>query len=201
MADESAVQREIIESAVQREIIESARSYFFRYGFSRVSTGEIASSIGRSKKTLYKYFSTKAELLDAVLAEVNREIEGEVFALIEQPGSDFEATAVSVLVKVGVHVASVGNTLFADLRVKQPRKFQQISEQRRQLIVDFLRRLFDQGVDRGVLRSDVDFERVIVMFLAGAEALVGPQLIARHAEDPEVLLQDLAQTVVRGLMS
>ena len=55
------------DSAVRQEIVDTAKAYFLKYGYSRVSTAEIADEAGRSKKTLYKHFPTKEALLAAVV--------------------------------------------------------------------------------------------------------------------------------------
>src|SRR3954470_10636315 len=50
----------------KQRIMEEARSLFFRFGFSKVTMDEAAEGLGMSKKTLYKYFPSKEDLLQEV---------------------------------------------------------------------------------------------------------------------------------------
>ncbi len=47
-----------------------ANDLFYRYGIRSITMDEIATQLGASKKTLYQYFSDKAELVDAVIGEM-----------------------------------------------------------------------------------------------------------------------------------
>ncbi|TXD52829.1 MULTISPECIES: TetR/AcrR family transcriptional regulator [unclassified Polaribacter] len=48
------------------KIIEKSNELFLNLGFKSVTMDEIANSLGISKKTLYKHFSNKTALIDAV---------------------------------------------------------------------------------------------------------------------------------------
>jgi AcrR family transcriptional regulator len=47
-------------------ILETSNELFLNLGFKRVTMDEIASKLGVSKKTIYKYFANKTELVAAV---------------------------------------------------------------------------------------------------------------------------------------
>ena len=51
----------------RREIVDVAAELFEKHGFDRTSMSMIAERLGGSKATLYGYFKSKEELLDAVL--------------------------------------------------------------------------------------------------------------------------------------
>ena len=48
------------------KILETSNELFLNLGFKSVTMDEIASKLGVSKKTIYKYFKNKTELVDAV---------------------------------------------------------------------------------------------------------------------------------------
>ena len=54
-------------AATRRKILEAAYRLFYRDGFARVGVEEIAAAAGLTKRTLYYHFSSKDELLGAVL--------------------------------------------------------------------------------------------------------------------------------------
>ncbi len=53
----------------EEQIIKSARELFEKYGIHKVSMDEIAKNAGVTKKTVYAYFSSKAELVNYFINE------------------------------------------------------------------------------------------------------------------------------------
>ena len=53
----------------EEQIINAARELFKNYGFKKVSMGEIARKAGVTKKTVYKYFASKQDLLKFFINE------------------------------------------------------------------------------------------------------------------------------------
>ena len=51
-------------------ILTRAEEMFLKSGYSKVTMDEIASNLGMSKKTLYKYFSSKEELVKEIISKM-----------------------------------------------------------------------------------------------------------------------------------
>lgn len=187
------------EQAIRDDLVGAARTYFTRFGYSRVSTNEIAGSVGRSKKTLYKHFPTKEDLLRAVLAQLNTETEERILAELADTTRPFIDRLRSVLAHIGVHHASLGGELFQDLRTHSPELYQQSRREQRALLAALVTRLLDEGRAQGALRSDVATATVTSTFLASAEALADPLLLATHADAASRLFDTLVTLLVDGL--
>jgi AcrR family transcriptional regulator len=53
--------------AVRGRIVQAAHDRFLEEGFHRMTMDELAAELGMSKRTLYRHFRGKIEVLDAVL--------------------------------------------------------------------------------------------------------------------------------------
>jgi AcrR family transcriptional regulator len=53
--------------ATERHILDTAYELFYRKGFGRVGVDELAAAAGFTKRTLYRHFRSKDDLLGAVL--------------------------------------------------------------------------------------------------------------------------------------
>ncbi len=60
------------EEKVKVRIIEGATEVFLQHGYSKVTMDEIASHLAISKKTIYKFFSSKEDLLIEVISNRNK---------------------------------------------------------------------------------------------------------------------------------
>lgn len=59
---------------VKNDIIKASSGVFMKYGFTKVSMQDISKASGKGRSTLYYYFKSKAELLDALAFEVISEM-------------------------------------------------------------------------------------------------------------------------------
>src|SRR5215472_4376949 len=55
--------------SIRQRIVDAARTHFFSHGFRSVTMNDLAEELGISKKTLYRHFPGKIDLLEAVLAD------------------------------------------------------------------------------------------------------------------------------------
>ena len=77
--------RERTRRAVQSELIDVAQALFVEMGFEAVTVDQIAAAAGMSKRSFFRYFSSKEEL---VLGKVSRHGETFVHALAARPDDE-----------------------------------------------------------------------------------------------------------------
>jgi AcrR family transcriptional regulator len=181
--------------AVVAQIVEAASAQFLHAGYSQVSTEEIARSIGRSKKTLYKHFATKEELLHAVLARADRTVQEEIAVLLTSQSRGRLERVRAVLGVVALRLATVHRVLLSDLLTASPVLGQQCWRGRRQALGRILWPLLSEAAADGVLRSDLEVEQVLSVFFSCIEGLVS----TGHPGEAETLFDPLVTLLVDGL--
>ena len=63
------------ELRTRNRILNKARDHFFKHGFTKVTLDEIVQEMGVSKKTIYKFFPSKTEILRELLNLKLQEVE------------------------------------------------------------------------------------------------------------------------------
>lgn len=180
------------------DLVEAARGYFLKFGYSRVSTGEIAASVGRSKKTLYKHFKTKESLLEAVMQRLTQEAETRILAVV---GHEVDPVAAleQVLEQVAIHLVSTRDVLLADLEQKAPDLFNQVRRDRDAALAAVLTPLLERGASTGSLRADLQPAAAATVFIRAVEQLATPMELASQDPAARRLLDTLIRLVVDGL--
>ncbi len=69
---------------MKEKIILKSADLFLSLGFKSVTMDDIANELGISKKTIYKYFSNKTELVDASTVSVQETIDGAINKILKQ---------------------------------------------------------------------------------------------------------------------
>ncbi len=57
------------EDLMQEQILGAAKRLFSQYGFAKVTMDDVAKAIGKGRSTLYYYYKSKDEVLDAVITK------------------------------------------------------------------------------------------------------------------------------------
>jgi AcrR family transcriptional regulator len=82
-----ATKKEIVTAFRTREILAAARSLLEQRGPEAMTMEEIAAAAGVAKGTLYLYFQSKDDLIQALITQVGENIIQDVEASLETPGT------------------------------------------------------------------------------------------------------------------
>ena len=118
---------------IKERIIGAASVRFIEEGFSPVPVDEIAGSLGISKKTFYKHFASKDELLlvvtDRLLAEVHAE-----FRAIAEADTGFLEKFEALVTFLGQRLSRLSRPLMRDLQRHSPGVWARVERFRRERI-------------------------------------------------------------------
>ena len=72
------------EDDIQGQILQAAKQLFQTHGFRKVTIDDVARSIGKARSSLYYYYKTKEEILDAVITVEIRELLAAITSAVNQ---------------------------------------------------------------------------------------------------------------------
>ena len=200
--------RERRKKARPGELLDAALDLFVEKGFAATRVEEVAARAGVSKGTLFLYFSSKEELLKAVVRE---NISGH-FKEWNDEFLTFEGSSVTMLTYcMNVWWDRVGATKasgIAKLMMSEGKNFPEIADfYRREVIApgqSLIRRILQRGVVRGEFRAvDPDYAVYAVvapmMFLILAKHSAGVCIGNAAPLDPKKYIATQLSTVLFGL--
>jgi AcrR family transcriptional regulator len=161
---------------VRANIIHRAQELFFQFGASRVTMEEIASRLGISKKTLYKCFANKDELLEVVMENVHLTLMTLIQPLIATTFAAKNDEFLQNLSQLGEMMASImSNTstspLMSDIERSYPLLWKRVEERRLTAMTSSLRSILQHGVERGMFRADMNYDVVVLVYLSALETI------------------------------
>jgi AcrR family transcriptional regulator len=187
-------------NAARRRIIAGARRHFFANGFRRVTMDDLAEELGMSKKTLYTHFSSKEELVKAVLLNKFDEAAAD-FAQISISSSGGFPAALQQLLDVGQRHTEEVQPLFArDLRRAAPELFQFVEQRRRGIIQCNFGKLFAEGRKSGHIRNDLSAAVLIEILLGAVQAVINPPKLAELGLTPRTGFAAVIKVILHGVV-
>lgn len=180
-------------------IIRRALDAFTYGGYSRTSTDTISRMLGISKKTLYKVFPSKEELLRNVVRLATRTIE-------ERTDSIYANHTISVADRLALLVTQISPIyarirspkLLLDFQRAAPAIWQELSRWRKERY-NALKILLEEGVERGEIRNDVAVEDIVAMYAILVDKCMDYETLEESSISSLQLYQGLMELLLRGM--
>ncbi len=146
---------------LQRCIIDKATLLFYQYGLRSITMDFIAGELGISKRTLYENFSSKETLVIACMNEMKERQEKEVSEILNKEYNVLEKIVRLYELLITV-LNKTSHSFIIDIERMHSTANTEYEEQQKRAII-YIRDLFKQGVDEGVIRDDIDIEIAAIL--------------------------------------
>lgn len=186
--------------ASSARIISAARRHFFAHGFRGVTMDDVAAELGMSKKTLYARFSSKEEIIQAVLLNKFHDIDTDLSAIMAARAVGVMERLHRLLACLQQHTEELQPPFVRDMR-RAPELFQLVEGRRRALIKRTFGAIFSEGRKAGVLRPDVPAWLVVEILLGATEAIMNPAKMAELKITPQSGLAAILAVVLEGVVT
>lgn len=144
-------------SSLQTKIFEKARSLFYKNGVRNTTMDDLARELGISKKTLYKEFPNKADLVHFCVAMDLKEDEREIHAISEKTDN-----AIEELLQIGLHIQEelkiFHPAIINDLMKFFPESWKLVENHRDIFAHKNIARNIKKGIKQGYFRKEISIE-------------------------------------------
>ncbi|MGB1383786.1 MAG: TetR/AcrR family transcriptional regulator [Flavobacteriales bacterium] len=144
---------------------------FGRFGIKALSMDDLAGHLACSKKTLYKYFKDKRDLVSQALHSHIDGLEAQMHELMTGEGNAIDL-ALAEMEKKHKMLSAISSTVLFDLKKYYPKVFEATHARRRNMIRRLVVHNVTRGMDQGVYRQDLNVEAVADLHLALVEDMV-----------------------------
>ncbi len=139
---------------------------------------EIASELGVSKKTIYKYFPSKEKLLEEICDGTSCEVTGKVDEILEG-NDDVVVKFVKLLIMHSNFTMNISDKWLKDLTIHAPHIKKNIDEMKNQNINKVLKKLVEQG-KREKLIENYPTPIIIISFTSALLAATYPDFLIKN---------------------
>jgi len=162
----------------KHKILIFASEKFFREGFNKVSMDELAKEMKISKKTIYKYFSSKNEIIAASVETLQFNLRRRLEQIIRQ-----DSSSINKLIQISstlLNIAfKVSDTWLSDLRSYSPELWDNIEEFRTKTFMRVFGGILDQGKKERLIVDRPNIIVLTVMF-GGVRSVINPDFLLNN---------------------
>ena len=162
----------------QNKIVELTEEKFFRDGFYKTTMDEVASELKMSKKTIYKFFPSKDELVMAIVKHFMEGMKSKIVPALNSDKNAIEKLAElnSILARTSEKISS---KRMDEIRKHFPSLWNEIDNFRTKMMFGNITKVIDQGKAEGLF---IDYPTPIIMnmLVSSVRAIVTPEFILNN---------------------
>ncbi len=185
---------------IKERIISSAQERFFALGFSKVTMDELVSQLGISKKTMYKFFASKDELVQAITEWQMIHVASKVKEIVNSP-TDFIEKMHNLWTFMGEMYSRMSKQYHDDMRRFRPDLWKRIEEFRHENLIENATKLIDDGIKLGVFRADVNKEILVLMYVSAVHGIINPDVLISHPFSAEEAFKTILRVIFDGILT
>ncbi len=163
----------------QEKIIEQIEDKLFKEGFYKTTMDDVASELGMSKKTIYKFFPSKEDLVKAIAHHFMSKMRNKIVPALNSDKNAIEK--LDELIKILATASEkVSNKRMDEMRKHFPTLWNEIDNFRTKTMFENITKVIEQGKKEGLF---ADYPTIIVMnvLVTSVRNIVNPDFILNNS--------------------
>jgi AcrR family transcriptional regulator len=186
---------------IHQQIFQESFKLFHQYGIKSVSMDDIAKKLSISKKTLYKHFSNKQDLVYQIVSHQAKSNESDCICVTEKSDNAIHELML-MMITLREMFKGMNPSLLFDLQKFYPKAWKIIEEQQDIFVKQMIFKNLKQGVEEGLYRSDINENILAELRLEEIKLTFNTEVFKGHAmEDVQICLLEhfmMGITTIKG---
>ena len=162
---------------VSKDILKEATKLFFDKGYKRVTVDVIASNLSISKKTIYKYYESKQDLLEKTFENWKLKLSSEINEILDQVDISFIDKLKDMMSHIGVAMGRLNSDLIMDIQENVPDLWDRINNYKHEAAFLRFNRLIEEGIQKGQIKKSINKNLVVALYACAIENLLDPNFL------------------------
>jgi AcrR family transcriptional regulator len=186
---------------IKSRILEAAKENFFNNGFSKTTMEEFAQSMGMSKKTIYKFFPSKDDLIREITHEKLHTIHSQCESIRMDESIEF-VDRIKLTINFLTSRMQEMKPLFAlDIQRTMPELWKEVEDFRKEKMKHDFALMITQGVELGIFRKDVNVQVFVLMYASAMRGIINPEVLSQLPINLSQAYQAAVTVFFEGMMT
>ncbi len=196
-------------SEIEAKILQVAYNFFIEKGYRNTTMDEIAQKLGISKKTLYKYFPGKLELLGAAFDMLTNKLSIKVNAILDNDMIPYTVKLKSILTDVAKDIAPINPKILEELREFAPEIWKELLDYIRESGYLRFQKLMQEGIKKGYVLPHTNVAFVVFVYTSAIQNLIDNKFLSQFPDEmrasfdlsPAQIYDQAIQIIYSGILT
>lgn len=182
------------------EILERASLVYMQYGIKTVTMDDLARELGISKKTIYKYFEDKNDLIRSII-ELKSEMDKAICINCMQNSENAIDDLFSLSRLVIEHFSNINPAVFYDLRKYHPDAWAIMEEHKWKFVQSMIRDNIERGINEKIYRDDIKSEVLARLYVSSTDAVLNASIFPWPEFKFQEVFSEMIQFQLHGMVN
>ena len=182
------------------EILERATQVYMKYGVKSVTMDDLAKELSISKKTIYKYYSDKPELVKAII-EMKVEMDQAVCSNSAQQSNNAIEEMISISKFVIENIGSINPTVFYDLQKFYPEAWQVIQTHKWSFVLNMITVNIERGIKEGLYRKNLNAKIIGKQYVVANDMITNTNIFPWPEFKFEEFFKEIMRFQLNGMVN
>ncbi|MGE5432851.1 MAG: TetR/AcrR family transcriptional regulator [Syntrophomonadaceae bacterium] len=183
----------------KEKILVFSRDKFFREGFYKTSMDELARELKMSKKTIYKYYPSKENLIEEVVDNLTKEYSQKISQVLER-NIDAVSKIQELLGILSSLFLKISDQWLKDMQYHTPHLWEKIDTFRTRMMYNNIGKIFLQGEKEGLF-EERPVELLLVIFISSLRAIVNPDFLLNNKFSHTEAVEQAFHILLNGILT
>lgn len=157
------------------EILERASAVYLKYGIKTVTMDDLARELGISKKTIYKFFDDKNDLICSII-ELKVQMDAAICVNCMQNSENAIDDLFNLSKLVIEHFSNINPAVFYDLRKYHPDAWDIMEKHKWDFLLSLIKDNVERGKRENIYREELQPEIVAKLYVAASDAVLNSKI-------------------------
>ena len=182
------------------EILERATAVYMKYGIKSVTMDDLAKELCISKKTIYKYFSDKNDLIEAII-QLKIEMDKAICLNCQQQSINAVDDLIQISRLVVEQIGSVNPTVFYDLNRFHKSAWDLLTNHKWGFVLNIISENINRGIKEGLYRSDLNVDVCSRLYVSATETILNGEIFPWPEYKFDSVLPDMVSFHLHGMVN
>ncbi|MGB2868939.1 MAG: TetR/AcrR family transcriptional regulator [Bacteroidota bacterium] len=184
----------------KQRILDIAADKFMAQGLSKVTLDEVAGDLGMSKKTVYKFFPSKDDLLRAIVHMIMGRMKRRIEEIVTSDRPS-EEKLTEFLVMLGSFLRKASGDFIADVQRFAPSLWKEMETFRREQMLPRVNEMFVQARKEGIFRQDLNIELFYLVFITVVQGIINPKVLSENSFSAQEAFRGIFKLLFEGALT
>lgn len=182
------------------EILERASTVYMRLGIKSVTMDDLARELGISKKTIYKYFDDKSDLVRSIVEMKTQMDQALCMNCVNQSGNAID-DLIQLSELIAEHIGNINPTVIFDVKKYHPEAWQLMDKHRWEFVLNIIVSNIEKGKEENLYRNDLKAEVIGRLYVASIDTLFNPDIFPWPKFTFQEVYSELIRFHIKGLVN
>jgi TetR/AcrR family transcriptional regulator, cholesterol catabolism regulator len=181
-------------------LLEQVTQLFLRFGIKSMTMDDIARELGISKKTIYKYFKDKKEIVEKVM-QAFLEYDKACISMLRANKTNAIDEMIEIAWQVTQKITTVHPSVYYDLQKYYPEAWKAFTDHKKNFILSCVVENLEKGKEEGLYREDLNESIVAKIYIAKLDMFIDPDWLLSNEVAFKTVLFEAIKYHIYGIAS